>query len=239
MSEISSNPIGVFDSGIGGLTVLNKLREILPNENYIYLGDNENAPYGNKSLKELKRLVFSSLDYLVRLNVKALVIACNTVSTNLKNEISNRYSVPIIFTLPKLSDNSAVLTCTPSTAKSDYVSRNFKGLVVPFPMLAAEIENSVFDLQKVNYKADLNALPSGTNKIVLGCTHYVYLKELIKNETGAEIIDGLDAVAENLKLTLKSKMLLNDNRLGSVEFIGKSKGYNRRVYQSVLLKNGL
>lgn len=238
MKDINSFKIGVFDSGIGGLTVLRKLTKHLPNEDYIYLGDNQNAPYGNKNIGELKRLVFSSLDLLLSCNVKVLVVACNTVSTTLKSDILARYKIPVVFTLPKRVED-AVLICTPNTARSSYVKENFTSNVVPLPMLASEIENNVFYPNLIGYKLDLKALPKNTKKLVLGCTHYIYLKDAISRETDLEVYDGLDGVVSDLNFTLKTHKLFSKAKKGKIEFVGDFASYNQKVYEEILCKNGL
>ena len=113
-SSLTKNlPIGVFDSGIGGLNVLNRLAKKFKSENFIYLGDNKNAPYGNKTLNEIKELTVSSIDKLLSYNVKAVVIACNTVSTNLYGYLKTKYDIPIIPTVPPVTvAKTAVLACT-------------------------------------------------------------------------------------------------------------------------------
>ena len=89
-------PIGIFDSGIGGLSVLNKLKELLPNESFVYLADNINCPYGNKSKKEIVFFSVKNTSKLIELNCKMIVVACNTATTNAIQKIRERVSVPVI-----------------------------------------------------------------------------------------------------------------------------------------------
>ncbi|MEI0593893.1 glutamate racemase, partial [Brachyspira pilosicoli] len=94
--SISSKPIAVFDSGFGGISVLKKLLNILPNENYIYLGDNHNIPYGDKSKEEITQLSIKILDFLIKQNCKMAVIACNTITASSYDVLKEKYNIPII-----------------------------------------------------------------------------------------------------------------------------------------------
>ena len=93
---MNNNPIGVFDSGIGGLTVLKKIIEILPNENYIYYADTDNVPYGTKPKDEVKKYINDAVDFLISKKVKAIVIACNTATAIAAEELRKKYDIPII-----------------------------------------------------------------------------------------------------------------------------------------------
>ena len=91
-----NNPIGIFDSGIGGISILDKLKDMLPNENFIYLADNVNCPYGSKSKKEIFSLSYKNCEKLIELDCKAIIIACNTATTNSIKKIREIISLPII-----------------------------------------------------------------------------------------------------------------------------------------------
>jgi len=93
---MNNQPIGIFDSGIGGISILKEINKILPNENIIYLADNKNCPYGNKSISNILKLSLKNTSTLIQMNCKVIVIACNTATTNSIKEIRNSFSVPII-----------------------------------------------------------------------------------------------------------------------------------------------
>ena len=228
----SKMPIGVYDSGIGGISVLYKATKFLPNENFIYLGDNGNNPYGNKRVSELKVLAKNNIDILLTKNVKAIVIACNTLSCSIFDYVKSICPVPVIATLPIniSSGYNATLMATPNTINSSYVKQNFNGVsLLPLPFLAKEIETNVFDKSKINLRFDLRGVKEGTNLIILGCTHYLFVKNEIERLSGVKTVDTLDHTLKNLQQTLENNHLLNENG-GKVTFIGEYKRYNLRVY---------
>lgn len=230
-------PIGIYDSGIGGLNVLFKAKSILPNENYIYLGDNNNAPYGNKSIQELKALANKNIEILCKLNVKAICVACNTLSTSIYEYIKDISPVPIIPTLPinvSTRKDTATLIATPNTIKSEYVKRNFeKVFKLPLPFLAGEIERNIFSPSKINILHDMRGLNYGCDLIILGCTHYSFVKNSIKNVTGVKVVDTLDHTANLIEETLLKNDLINKNG-GKITFIGEFKEYNLKVFKTCL-----
>lgn len=225
---ISDNkPIGVFDSGIGGLTVLNALKENFGAENYVYFGDNENAPYGGKSVAELGALSARSVKRLLKAGVKLIVTACVTLSTTCAEKISEAAEgVPVIFTYPRTDIKNAVLICTPRTALSGFVRENFKNdRVVPLPFLAGEIERNVLFPEKINVKCDVLAIGNAEN-VVLGCTHYGFVKEKLEKLTGANIYEPFSNVLDGgVKYGLKAGFG------GTVSFKGRSATYNEKVYK--------
>ena len=233
-------PIGIFDSGIGGLNVLYRAKTILPNENFIYLGDNLNAPYGNKSILELKSLAKSNIETLCKLNSKVICVACNTLSTSIYEYLKDISPVPIIPTVPvNISKGSdiATLIATPNTIKSDYVKENFKNVYkLPLPFLAGEIEKYIFTPSKINIQHDMRGLNFDTNLIILGCTHYSFIKKSIKTITGVKVVDTLDHTVNLLAQTLKNNNLLNENG-GKITFVGDNKEYNLSVFNSCLGAN--
>ena len=226
-------PIGVFDSGIGGINVLISAKKLMPNENYVYLGDNGNAPYGNKSVTALKMLAKKSIDGLLDYNVKVICVACNTLSTNILDYLNEVSPVPIVPTLPvnvAMAADKATLMATPNTINSEYVKNNFQGVsLLPLPFLAKEIENSPFDLKKANVRYDVRGVKDGTNLIILGCTHYSFVKNEIERLSNVKTVDTLDHTAALLAKTVKNIGLINQNGK-KVTFIGDFKRYNKRVY---------
>ena len=168
--------IAVIDSGIGGLTVLKRLRNDFKGFNFVYYGDNENVPYGNKTINELKDRLENILNDLSSYNPDCLVVACNTLSVTFENDLL-KYEIPVVLTLPPYNKQGDYLLCTPNTSNSGYVKKNFGGNVLPLPMLASEIERNVLNLSNVRVDYDLKGVPNYAKRLVLGCTHYLYLEE--------------------------------------------------------------
>lgn len=237
--------VGVMDSGIGGLTVLNKLLKSFPKLNFIYYGDNQNAPYGNKSIRELKRLALVGIDALVGNGAKIIVVACNTLSTTILDYIKAVSPVPVIPTLPnnKIDKNefkSPTLIATPNTILSKYVIESFNNFnLVPLPFLAGEIERFIFSPNKISLEKDLNALPTDVDYLYLGCTHYIFLKERINAFLPlVKVADNLSDVASLLSNTLDKTSIKKVIGKRKVLFIGGSHNYNYTVFKKVLWSKG-
>lgn len=240
----SSKPIGFFDSGVGGLSVLKKTIELMPGENFIYFGDSKNAPYGVKPLEEVKRLTFEAVEFLLSRGCKAIVIACNTATSVAIEDLREVYNnIPIIGIEPALkpaievgAQGKILIMATPITL----VEKKFNNLVklygrnsdisaVPCPGLAELIENGVLSGEELNnylrekLKEFLNTKISS---IVLGCTHYPFIKQEIINIIGKDIsiIDGSEGTARELMRKLdKNNMLNTSTEKGTVEIVNSSK----------------
>jgi len=179
--------IGVFDSGIGGLTVLKRLIDKYPNNEYIYYGDTENIPYGDKSIDELKVLASNIVEFLISKNVDMIVIACGTVSSNLSDYLKEKYNVkivdiisPVINYLNNHEYEKIGVIATNATINSKVFSKSLNKDIkeVACPMFVPLIEsNNLTELQKY-LDAYLNVLKD-RDIIVLGCTHYPIIKDEI------------------------------------------------------------
>ena len=202
--------VAFFDSGIGGLTVLAECKKRIPNVPFLYFGDNGNAPYGNLPTATIRGRVFEIFSLFERLRVRAAVVACNTVTALCVDELRKRYAFSIIGTEP------AVLSAAKEggeifalTTRATYQSERFRRLckmaearypsarihLHPCDGLAGAIERRLFD--ETFDCAPL--LPIGTpNAVVLGCTHYVYLKKQISLHYGCTVYDGNQGVANRL-----------------------------------------
>lgn len=223
--------IGFFDSGVGGLSVLKETMKILPNENFIYFGDSINAPYGTKTVEEVKKLAFKAVEFLLNKNVKAIVVACNTATSAAIEELRNTYSsIPIIGIEPAVKPavklkrhGSIVIMATPMTL----VEKKFVNLqnqfrkeadIVALPCggLAELIETGNIDGENIKkYLEDKLQEVSNLNisAVVLGCTHYPFVKNQISNIIGQDIpiIDGSEGTAKQLKRMLFLKSINNNN----------------------------
>ena len=130
-------PIGVFDSGFGGITVLKELLKLMPNENYIFLGDNKNIPYGDKSKKEIVELSSKMVEFLINKNCKILVIACNTISASAYKILKEKYNIPIIEVISnvckdainKTENNNISIMATDFTVKSKIYLKKIKNFL--------------------------------------------------------------------------------------------------------------
>jgi len=236
-----NNKIGVFDSGIGGLTTLKEIRSILPNEDYIYFADSKNNPYGEKTKEELFNITDNIVKYLINKNVKIIVIACNTATTNCINMLRDKYKdMLFVGTEPAIKvacDNNyknILLLATPTTINSQRTKKlidNFKKdyqriYLVACDELANAIENNnneKIDLLLHKYLDQYK--DKNIDSIVLGCTHYPIIKKKIKKMfKNATLVDGNKGVARRVKYLLERNNLLNNqNKKGRVKFIQTKK----------------
>ena len=229
---MNNNPIGIFDSGIGGLTVLSKIIEILPNERYIYYADKDNVPYGTKPKEEIKKYIKEAIEFLISKNVKAIVIACNTATSIAIKELRETYTVPIIGIEPAAKpavenrgEKRVLIMATPTTIKEEKLKYLLEKLdakeyvdLVAMPKLVEFAEKGDFDSGEVKEyieeqleKFDLD----NYSELVLGCTHFPFFKKTLSEvfSKSTQIIDGSLGVANRLKDILKKEELLGNNSL--------------------------
>lgn len=234
---MKNNKIGVFDSGIGGLTVLKELRKLLPNESFIYYADSKNNPYGEKSDEELMKIVTNIVDYLISKDVKLIVIACNTATTRCINRLRKLYpnmifvgTEPAIKVACDKNFKNTLVMATPGTVKSERVRElitsnkreNQNITLLSCKGLADAIESN--DKKRIDSVLH-NLLDDYKNKnidsIVLGCTHYPHIKKNISALfPNSKLIDGNKGVSRQVKRQLESNNLLNDSvKLGKVKMV--------------------
>ncbi len=207
--------VGVFDSGVGGITTLHACVRVLPRVRFLYFGDNGNAPYGSRPKEEIARLVGGALERLERENVSAAVLACNTATACCIEEMRRRFYFPVIGTEPAIKPaanacRNVLVLCTPRTASSErmrsLISRfpetNFT--VRPLEGLAAAIEAHYLQGTLLRLSDHLPA-GRGYDGVVLGCTHYVFLKEEIGSYYGCKVFDGNEGIARRLKKVLRDE----------------------------------
>jgi len=209
----------IFDSGSGGKFVLSELKKVMPHENYILFCDKFNCPYGNKSFSKLKSLVIKTLEKLLKsYKIKLIVIACNTISSLFKKELLEHFSSrKILFVEPKLSkkilENPTLLLATTNTIKHNKKIQKYKGIynlfLQGFGTLAVKIDNcqgDKSDIKKI-LKRQLSKFKNCKIKnIVLGCTHYNYIKGEIKNVLGKDIVfyENSSTIAKKAMKTLQN-----------------------------------
>lgn len=228
--EIQDKPIGFFDSGVGGLSVLREAVKLLPNEDFIYYGDSKNAPYGIKSVEEVKKLSFNAVEFLIKKDVKAVVVACNTATSAAIMELRDTYNfIPVVGIEPALkpavkysSKGSILIMATPMTLaekKFNDLMHKYeeKAEIVPLPCpgLVEFIEKGVIKGEELNsYLRDklYPYIEKGVGAIVLGCTHYPFVKQEIKNiAENVPVIDGSAGTAKQLKRELSNNNILRGN----------------------------
>lgn len=220
--------IGIMDSGVGGISVLRKAVELLPNENFIYFGDNKNAPYGSKSTEEIRRLAAQAIDRLLRQDVKAIVIACNTVTSAYAAILRAQVSIPVIGMEPAVKPASlarsggvVLALATRATLSLDKFNRLMDVYgegVIPLEGkgLVELVEAGKADSSETRAAlADLFApyLTSQVDGIVLGCTHYPFLRRQIEHFfPNAQIFDGREGTVRQLHHRLEEAQLLTNQK---------------------------
>ena len=230
--------IGVFDSGIGGLTLLKEMIYTLPHENFLYYADTENVPYSYKTTEEIKEYVEKALIFLRNEGCKAIVLACNTATNVTIEYLREKYDFPIIAIQPAVkvafdnnTENKRILACaTPVTLKADRFENLINSLDInhlvdrlPLPGLVEFAENEQFGspnvleyLKKEFSKFDLE----NYKYVVLGCTHFTYFEKLIQeNFPTLQPVDGNEGTARHLKNTLANLNLLNCDEKGNIQFV--------------------
>lgn len=226
---MQDRPIGIFDSGVGGLTILSEIEKVLPYENFIYVADQAFAPYGKRSITELQNRSKSICEFLVSKQVKLIVVACNTASTSSIKHLRKHFKVPIIGVVPVIKTLALVtktkktaVFATPITIKSIYLDllisefgkditvykeadTGLVGLIeqgdISNPKITAILKKHILSLKKLNVDA-----------VALGCTHYPFLKETMQQMAGEgmHILDSGGAVARQVKRILTQENLLSD-----------------------------
>lgn len=220
----NNNPIGLFDSGIGGTSIWKEIHQLLPNENTIYLADSKNAPYGQKSKDEIIQLSFKNTEFLLDQNCKLIVVACNTATTNAIKELRDKYDVPFIGIEPAIkpaATNSQTqkigILATKGTLNSELFHKNvekFQDITIIEQIgynLVTLIENGEMNSPEMSDLLKEYLTPmieQNIDYLVLGCTHYPYLIPQIEKiiPKNIKIIDSGEAVARQTKSILENKV---------------------------------
>ncbi|MDP3777206.1 glutamate racemase [Methylotenera sp.] len=254
--HMQHRPIAVFDSGVGGISVLQHIHALLPNEQLLYVADSLHAPYGNKSPQEIQSRCINITDFLISKNAKAIVVACNTATAAAIDMMREKYNLPIIGMEPAVkpaaeaSRNGIIgVLATTGTLKSaqfagllESYGRNVKvvtqacvGLVECVERGELQIENTLRLVKK--YCQPL--LEEGADTIVLGCTHYPFVRPLIERVVGDNVtlIDTGAAVAKQLQKRLAGLDLLSTNPvLADVKFWTNSQAFDAEQVIEALWK---
>ena len=239
----NEKPIGVFDSGVGGISVLRELVKIMPNENYLYFGDSINAPYGTKEVSVIRELTIKNIEKLLDMGAKSIVVACNTATSAAVRVLRQMYpEIPLVGIEPAIKPaveykekSRVVVMATPMTLKQEKFQNLMKKyenqaeiVPLPCPGLMEFVERG--DLEGEDLYNYLSILFGSVNSkkidsVVLGCTHYPFVRSAIAKVVGQDIdiIDGSLGTSRELMRRLKEKDLLNDSmEKGTIEMINSS-----------------
>jgi glutamate racemase len=247
-------PIGVFDSGIGGVSVLHAIRSLLPYEDLIYVGDSMHLPYGEKSLERIRQYSEGVLHYFVEKGCKVVVIACNTASAAALNTLRLQYpQLPIVGMEPAVkpaAEHTQTGVVGVIATKVTFQGELFASVVErfaidvqvmqqPCPGLVQQIEAGELNTPKTEQMLRgwlQPMLDAGIDELVLGCTHYPFVMPLLQRIVGAdvEVIDPAPAVARQVERVLEQhQMYSSSSRLGSLHYYTTG---NREVFGKTLLR---
>ena len=215
-----NNPIGIFDSGIGGLTVVKELIRLMPNENLVYFGDTARVPYGTRSVKLIKQYSLEDATFLEQFNIKLLIVACNTASAVAVDLLKSALIIPVTGVIEpvvsaalKYSKNNRIgVIGTTATIKSEAYNKKIemqqpdtKVFGQPCPLLVPLVEEGWVDdeITRLTIRKYLSPLlQEEIDTIILGCTHFPVIKHLIQDEVGPEIT-LIDSGQETAKVVRK------------------------------------
>ena len=230
--DIQSKPIGVFDSGIGGLTVMRALTEQLPHENIVYFGDTARVPYGSKSPQTVREYAAQDTDFLMSHDVKMIVVACNTVSSVALDVVQKHANVPVVGVIipgaraalnATKRNRIGVIGTVGTIASNAYVNAirqlDAAATVVsqPCPLFVPLAEEGWVDQEATQLIAKEYLFPlklQDIDALVLGCTHYPILKNAIAEVmgSGVRLIDSGEAVARDVEQILTERKLINPSK---------------------------
>lgn len=221
-------PIAVFDSGVGGISVLKHIHALLPNEQLLYVADSKYAPYGNKTPAEIQARCFEIADFLIAKNAKALVVACNTATAAAIGSMRQHYTLPIIGMEPAVKPAAAAskngiigVLATTGTLQSaqfaallEHYGQNVQVVTQACVGLVECIEQGQLDAPQTQALLQQYCQPlmaAGADTIVLGCTHYPFVRQYIQQIVGPNVtlIDTGAAVAKRLQQVLEQQKMLN------------------------------
>ncbi|WP_334056665.1 glutamate racemase [Polaribacter sp. P097] len=255
--KANQNPIGFFDSGIGGTSIWKEVTALLPNESTIYLSDSKNAPYGTKNKDSILDLAIKNTEFLLNKNCKLIVVACNTATTNAIDYLRANYKIPFIGIEPAIKPaalktktkrigilatkgtlNSALFEKTASTIDQQIIVKETIGTGLVELIEEGEIASKEMEQLLASYINPL--VKENIDCLVLGCTHYPYLIPAIQKITGnqLEIIDSGQAVAKQTKAILQQHNLMHNGSASAKHefYINKDKSVLERILSSVTSK---
>lgn len=244
-----NRPIGVLDSGLGGISVLRELVKLMPGEDFIYYGDSANAPYGTRTPEEVIDLTKKDVEFLLERGAKAIVVACNTATSVAIKELRAAYEevLPVIGIEPALKPavkakehSKVVVMATPMTLSQTkfnsmmHIYEDDANIIkMPCPGLVEYIESGVLEGPVLDAYLEKQFAPydkAEIDAVVLGCTHYPLIREVIqKHFPGVSVYDGGFGTAKQTKRRLAERGLLSDRESG-----GKVEIFNSRNTEEIL-----
>ena len=244
-----NRPIGVLDSGLGGISVLRELVKLMPGENFIYYGDSAPAPYGTRIPEEVIDLTKKDVEFLLERGAKAIVVACNTATSVAIKELRAAYEevLPVIGIEPALKPavkakehSKVVVMATPMTLSQTkfnsmmHIYEDDANIIkMPCPGLVEYIESGVLEGPVLDAYLEKQFAPydkAEIDAVVLGCTHYPLIREVIqKHFPGVSVYDGGFGTAKQTKRRLEERGLLSDRKSG-----GKVEIFNSRNTEEIL-----
>jgi glutamate racemase len=253
--KTNNNPIGLFDSGIGGTSIWKAINKLLPNEQTIYLADSKNAPYGKKSKEEIIALCIKNTEFLLEKNCKIIVVACNTATTNAIKELRAKYDIPFIGIEPAIkpaATNSKTQTIGILATKGTLSSELFNKSLELYHETTI-VEQVGYGLVELIENGEINSpemtkllrsyltpmIEKNIDYLVLGCSHYPYLIPQIAKiiPKSIQIIDSGEAVARQTQKILFEKIGLHDATIGGAKFYTNT---NPKVLKEILgFENGV
>jgi glutamate racemase len=260
MKSLRNRPIGIFDSGIGGLTVVRSVRRYLPEEDIIYFGDTARVPYGNKSKATIIRFAREIMDFMTSKKVKMVIVACNTASSLSLPTLKRSYDIPVMGVIAPGADEAVNVSWnkrigvigTKSTVSSGAyqkeigrLDRRYKVFSKSCPLFVPLVENRFFADPITRHVARLylNGLKKkGIDSLILGCTHYPLLKGIIGQVMGnVKLIDSSVAVAKHAKASLMENDMCahRRSRKGKTKYYVSDDPEGFKSSAGIFLKKGI
>lgn len=256
-----NSAIGVFDSGLGGLSAVRVLKQILPDENIIYFGDTGRVPYGTRSPEIITRYALDDMNFLSSFGIKAALVACGTVSSVALDCLRDSFDIPTMGVVESSAKRACMLSkkkriailATPATVKNAaherYIKANYEGFEVMgigCPMFVPLVENGYTstdcEVTKIITDEYISKLYDfSPDCIILGCTHYPIIRNIIADSVSrilsgsVEIVDSGEEAAFEIKRFLKGENLLRDEKGGSVEYFVSDETHNFMESASLFL----
>ena len=245
-------PIGLFDSGIGGISIYNEIKNSLPSESTIYIADNLNAPYGKKTKEEIIQLSIKNTQRLIDLGCKLIVVACNTATTNAIEVLRENFNIPIVGIEPAIKPamletktNNIGVLATEKTLSSHLFqntsNRFSKGIniheQIGFDLVSIIEENGIKkELLEGKLKEYIQPmLKYNIDHLVLGCTHYYFLKDILRSILPCEvkILDSSEAITKRVQYLLENYNISSNNSMAKNMFLCTGNGSVFRDFLSI------
>ncbi|MCH9634313.1 MAG: Glutamate racemase [Chlamydiae bacterium] len=252
-----SNALAVFDSGVGGLTVLDSLTSLMPNETIYYLADTLNLPYGNKSKEKIQDYCLGNVSFLTKYPIKALIIACHTASALAYDSLRARFNIPLFDVITpaveeatkKTKNGKIAVLATESTIHSNVYEKLLKQrmnnstvISIACPLLVPLVEENLLSKKIADKLVQQYLTPikdSDIDTVILGCTHYPLLKNLIQSElsSSVQIINSAQSCAKNVQQFLeKNKLNETKKEKGKYHFLVSGQPDSFQIKGSIFLK---